>query len=465
MPPPQDMGASVSHGDLVVRVELFAGAAVDSPEGDGATEQAAKARAKRCCRVALLVAACVLAYLAMLFGGVSPAYERSSSPSADAVPWVAGVVGLDGYSVATFGAAESSQFVAGTASALDIDAAAVRMVGVADAAAAALGRRRLLALPASVDVDFRVNTASDRLTHVLALLNATADAGVAAQAEVSKLTAHYLGVLRAAGLTALTGVRLTKASAPPPGPPPPGPPPPPPPPPSPPPPPPPSPPPPGPPLPPLPPLPPSPPLPPLPPSAAVLCALAVADMTTATNTSGGACVACSSYTNLAGGCAAACPACASALATYTSACAGNSSALSYAEFRVYRARLNLTSDCYDAFNLAARATLQSCDDTYHHVMTYSQTAAAVGVVVANGVMATPYSCLQGNGTFCPAGCQADLDLLHEKCGLMDAVSQLGMGATGYFTLQGCDSSCGTWSAAYGCVLRYRGTLRVLTRAR
>jgi hypothetical protein len=118
----------------------------------------------------------------MLFGGVSPAYERSSSPSADAVPWVAGVVGLDGYSVATFGAAESSQFVAGTASALDIDAAAVCVVGVADAAAAALGRRRLLALPASVDVDFRVNTASDRLTHVLALLNATADAGVTAQA-------------------------------------------------------------------------------------------------------------------------------------------------------------------------------------------------------------------------------------------------------------------------------------------
>jgi hypothetical protein len=49
------------------------------------------------------------------------------------------------------------------------------------------------------------------------------------------------------------------------------------------------------------------------------------------------------------------------------------------------------------------------------------------VVVGGGAMTTPYSCLQADANTCPAGCQADLDLLASACHAEDAVRWQGNG--------------------------------------
>ena len=169
------------------------------------------------------------------------------------------------------------------------------------------------------------------------------------------------------------------------------------------------------------------------------CNLTVAVMNAAT-ASGGACAACPSYTGVANGCADACPACVNALDGYLDSCAGNFEALSYGTLEAYTGRLNASSDCSDWFNLAARPYAGTyCGDAFDHVVQYVQSAAMHTVVVAGGVMTSPYSCLLANGTSCPAECQADLDLLGMACHAEDAVRWDGNGMPGYLTLPGAPS--------------------------
>jgi hypothetical protein len=160
------------------------------------------------------------------------------------------------------------------------------------------------------------------------------------------------------------------------------------------------------------------------------CALTVTDLDTAT-AAGGSCAACGSFTGLAGGCADACPACVNALANYLDACALSFVALNYGALEAYTGLLNSSSDCFDWFSLATRPyAATSCGDAFDHVVQYVQSAAMHTVVVAKGVMTTPYSCLQATPATCPAECQADLDLLAGACHAEDAVRWVGNGVPG-----------------------------------
>ena len=117
----------------------------------------------------------------------------------------------------------------------------------------------------------------------------------------------------------------------------------------------------------------------------------------------GVCQMCASATGLASGCATACPDCVNTVEGYLTACQGFFLSLNYGTLEAYTAQLSTTNDCYDWLNEASRPyAAVYCGDGFDHVVQYSQSAAASSVVVTDGVMTTPYSCLQANATFCPA---------------------------------------------------------------
>ena len=142
---------------------------------------------------------------------------------------------------------------------------------------------------------------------------------------------------------------------------------------------------------------------------------------------------CPSSTGLAAGCAAACAGCVNALDNYLASCAGNFTALNYDVLMAFVDRLNpLTNDCADWATLAARPYAAAfCGAAFDHIVQYTQSAASKTVVLdGGGNMVTPYSCLLANATFCPASCQADLDLLAGACHAEDVVPWVSNGLPG-----------------------------------
>ena len=125
------------------------------------------------------------------------------------------------------------------------------------------------------------------------------------------------------------------------------------------------------------------------------------------------------------------------LDNYLAACAGNFTALNYEVLTGYIGRLAATNDCFDWATVLARPFASAfCGAAFDHIVQYTQSATQHGVVVAGGVMTTPYSCLQATAQSCPAACQADLDLLAEACHAEDTVPWVGNGLPGALTAQG-----------------------------
>jgi hypothetical protein len=209
-----------------------------------------------------------------------------------------------------------------------------------------------------------------------------------------------------------------------------------------------------PPSPPLPPPPPSPPPPPNPPVGTVgtvdYCGETVALLETATS-QGGACASC--VQPQPGACAVLCPACVNALDFYIASCDGAAASIvtseyvTYGSLTRYAARLDVASDCYAAFNAAARAyAAAECSTAFDHVATYAQSADAAAVVIAGGVMTTPYSCLLANTDACPTECQADLDLLAATCHDEDVIAWGGNGLPAVLTVDGAPAGTSVSSA-------------------
>jgi hypothetical protein len=167
------------------------------------------------------------------------------------------------------------------------------------------------------------------------------------------------------------------------------------------------------------------------------CSASAAAFDTATAT--GACAVCPSSTGLAAGCAISCAGCVNALDNYLAACSADFTALNFDVLMAFVDRLNATAnDCADWTTLKARPFATAfCGAAFDHIVQYTQTAASHDVILdGSGGMATPYSCLQANATFCPASCQADLNLLAEACHAEDAVAWAGNGLPGALTAQG-----------------------------
>jgi len=156
---------------------------------------------------------------------------------------------------------------------------------------------------------------------------------------------------------------------------------------------------------------------------------------------GGACFNCQSFTGSANGCAVQCPVCVNVVNDYLSACNGTPStgtALSYYNFMAYNDNLPvvripsgryMANDCSQVFNSQSLALVKTCSDAFDYVLQYSESLANPGVVVAanNLTMSTPFSCSLANATFCPAGCQSDVNLIYNKCFSTDLVQFDGNG--------------------------------------
>jgi hypothetical protein len=157
----------------------------------------------------------------------------------------------------------------------------------------------------------------------------------------------------------------------------------------------------------------------------------------------GVCDGCnSSVTGSPSGCGLACPACINALDAYLASCSTDFDLgrLTYTAMLGFASNFSSSSDCYDAFTVAARPlALQRCEDTFDHVAGFIQTADGPGVVVTNGVMTQPYSCALANSTWCPADCAADLAALHEACHAEDSIAWVGNGMPGYVSAAGAPS--------------------------
>jgi hypothetical protein len=111
-----------------------------------------------------------------------------------------------------------------------------------------------------------------------------------------------------------------------------------------------------------------------------------------------------------------------ALSGFVAACAADSTQLGYEALTAY-ADLLVSGDCHQWLNEAARPlATSSCGAAFDHVVSYSQSAAASGVVVAQGELEVPYSCLLASSTACPAACQADINLLALACHADDEVA-------------------------------------------
>jgi hypothetical protein len=167
------------------------------------------------------------------------------------------------------------------------------------------------------------------------------------------------------------------------------------------------------------------------------CAQTVAALRLATSP-GGACASC--LYPQPGACATRCPQCVNVLDFYIASCDGVEASIETSEFVTYvslmnyTARLNGTSDCHSYFNLAAREyAAAECSLAFDHIATWSQSADGAEVVIVDGVMTTPYSCLLDG---CPAACQADLDLMGATCHDEDNVLWTGNGLPAHHTSAG-----------------------------
>ena len=148
-----------------------------------------------------------------------------------------------------------------------------------------------------------------------------------------------------------------------------------------------------------------------------------------------------------------CPDCALTFSNYLGACAGNFVALNYAVIMAYADAINVTSDCFDFMNLAARPfAAVYCSAAFDHVSQYMQSAASAGVTCdgstpANCVMSPQPSCVQSSASSCMPSCQADLDLLAAACHAEDVVVWDGDGLPGYLNPSGAPTGTNISSSA------------------
>ena len=145
---------------------------------------------------------------------------------------------------------------------------------------------------------------------------------------------------------------------------------------------------------------------------------------------GGACTACLSDTESHEGCAMNCPTCVNTVQDFLEACSLISDflRLNYDVLESYTGRLTVGTDCYRYINYVSRPFADAyCGSAFDHVVQYAQSAARTGISVASGVMVPLPPCLQATATSCPAGCQADLDLLLRACHAEDPVRWQGNG--------------------------------------
>jgi hypothetical protein len=122
------------------------------------------------------------------------------------------------------------------------------------------------------------------------------------------------------------------------------------------------------------------------------CAMSVAAMDAATNSSAGACAGCASDTGAAAGCALSCAPCVNTLMDYLAACSPDAyfAQLNYDTLEAYAARLN--TDCYQYVSAAARPFAAAlCGAAFDHVVQFTQSAGALGVVLQSGAVTAPSS--------------------------------------------------------------------------
>jgi hypothetical protein len=448
--PLERAAAEVSHVWLVPR----AGDAWAREEADEKVEAAALApRRERRRRCAFFWFYCLCCSLALgvglgcgltgrdclpLRGNAPPPPPPTPLPPPPAAMVAASAI-LGGFSAATFNGAAQAAFTRAVAAQVAVPAPSVSIRSIVD----------VLAALAAVNLSFAVMLASAPAAA------ATARSLDAMSANASALRGALVAEFTAAGMAPPTSVMLTAAvttydagtpllppappaPAPPPSPPPPSQP---------------------------PPSPPPPNPPPVPPTGVIngvdFCNLTATAFDAAT-AAGGACGACGAATGAAAGCAAACPRCVNALDDYLASCASrwDFDALNYEVLMSYVARLAATNDCADYISLAARPYAAAfCGSAFDHIVQYVQSAGYADVVVVNGVMTTPYSCLLANATACPAACQTDLDLLAAACHAEDVVPWAGNGLSGALTAAGAPSGA-TVSPADAFALFANGTASV-----